>query len=204
MRSAVPLSMLIIAFAPPAGAQQTQGASPRPLSIEQALDLAERESETVGLARSDLAQARGERHRAKSAYFPQLTGSASYTRTLRSQFSALQGDSAGGSSAPAPEECDPFVPRPGLPIDQRLDSLEAAVECASNANPFAGLGEDLPFGRENTYRLGLSFSQALFTGGRVSGQSRAADADVRRAGAHVGAGSAPAGRHRGVLRRRPG
>jgi outer membrane protein TolC len=173
--------MLIIAFAVPAGAQQRQGPSPRPLSIEQALDLAERESETVGLARSDLAQARGERHRANSAYFPQLTGSASYTRTLRSQFSALQGDSAGGSGAPAPEDCDPFVPRPGLPIAQRLDSLEAAVECASNANPFAGLGEDLPFGRENTYRLGLSFSQALFTGGRVSGQSRAADADVRRA-----------------------
>jgi len=189
MRSAVPLSMLLIAFAAPAGAQQPQGPSPRPLSIEQALDLAERESETVGLARSDLAQARGERRRAKSAYFPQLTGSASYTRTLRSQFSALQGDSA-GPSTPAPEECDPFVPRPGLPIDQRLDSLEAAVECASNADPFAGLGEDLPFGRENTYRLGLSFSQTLFTGGRVSGQSRAADANVR--GAELGLTSAEA------------
>ena len=189
MRSAVPLSMLLIAFAAPAAAQQPQGPSPRPLSIEQALDLAERESETVGLARSDLAQARGERRRAKSAYFPQLTGSASYTRTLRSQFSALQGDSA-GPSTPAPEECDPFVPRPGLPIDQRLDSLEAAVECASNADPFAGLGEDLPFGRENTYRLGLSFSQTLFTGGRVSGQSRAADANVR--GAELGLTSAEA------------
>jgi outer membrane protein len=180
MRSVLPLPMLFIAFAAPVGAQQTQGPSPRPLSIEQALDLAERESEAVGLARSDLAQARGERRRAKSAYFPQLTGSASYSRTLRSQFSALQGDSD-GPSTPAPEECEPFVPRPGLPIDQRLDSLEAAVECASNADPFAGLGEDLPFGRENTYRLGLSFSQTLFTGGRVSGQSRAADADVRRA-----------------------
>ena len=60
-------------------------------------------------------------------------------------------------------------------------SLEAAVECASNANPFAGLGEDLPFGRENTYRLGLSFSQTLFSGGRVSGQASAAAAGVRRA-----------------------
>jgi outer membrane protein len=180
MRSAVRLSMLFIAFAAPAGAQQTQGPSPRPLSIEQALDLAERESESVGLARSDLAQARGERRRAKSAYFPQLTGSASYTRTLRSQFSALQGDSA-GPGTPVPDECDAFVPRPGLPIDQRLDSLEAAVECASNADPFAGLGEDLPFGRENTYRLGLSFSQTLFAGGRLSGQSRAADANLRSA-----------------------
>jgi outer membrane protein TolC len=180
--------MLLVAFAAPAGAQQRQ-AAPRSLSIEQALDLAERESETVGLARSGLAQARGERRRANSAYYPQLTGSASYTRTLRSQFSALQGDS-GATSAPAPEECDPFVPRPGLPIDQRLDSLEAAVECASNADPFAGLGDDLPFGRENTYRLGLSFSQTLFSGGRVSGQSRAADANVR--GAELGLTSAEA------------
>jgi outer membrane protein TolC len=67
-------------------------------------------------------------------------------------------------------------------VEERLDSLEAAVECASNADPFAGLGDDLPFGRENTYRLGLSFSQTLFSGGRVSGQSQAASANVRSAG----------------------
>ena len=74
MRTAVPLSLLFIALAMPAWAQQTQGPSPRPLSIEQALDVAERESEALGLARSELAQAEGERRRARSAYFPQLTG----------------------------------------------------------------------------------------------------------------------------------
>jgi outer membrane protein len=180
MRSAVPLTTLLVVFATTAGAQQSRSPAPRPLSIEQALELAERESEAVGLARSDLTEAEGERRRARSAYFPQLTGSASYTRTLRSQFSALQGEDD-GPVTPVPEECAPFVPRPGLPVEERLDSLEAAVECASNADPFAGLGDDLPFGRENTYRLGLSFSQTLFTGGRVSGQARAADANVRRA-----------------------
>jgi outer membrane protein TolC len=180
MRSAIPLTVFLSLGALPLAAQQVQPASPQPLSIEQALDLAERESEAVGLARGDLAQAEGERRRARSAYFPQLTGSASYTRTLRSQFSTLQ-DAGGGTSAPVPEECESFVPRPGLPVEQRLDSLEAAVECASNADPFAGLGDDLPFGRENTYRVGLSFSQTLFTGGRVRGQTRAADANVRRA-----------------------
>jgi outer membrane protein len=180
MRFAIPLTLLGVAVALPMRAQQTGAPSARPLSLEEALDLAERESELVGLARSGLAQAEGERRQARSAYFPQLTGSASYTRTLRSQFSALQGDDE-GTVAPTPEECDRFVPRPGLPIEQRLDSLEAAVECASNADPFAGLGDDLPFGRENTYRVGLSFSQTLFTGGRVSGQARAADANVRRA-----------------------
>jgi hypothetical protein len=130
-------------------AQETQDAAAKPLSLGEALEIAERESESVGIAQSDLSRAEGERRRARSAYFPQLTGSASYTRTLRSQFSALQGDN-GGSSAPVPEECDAFLPRPGLPVEERLDSLEAAVECASNADPFAGLGDDLPFGRENT------------------------------------------------------
>jgi outer membrane protein TolC len=172
--------MLLLALAAPATAQQTPSPATRQLSIEQALDLAERASEAVGLARSGLAQAQGERRRARSGYYPQLTGSASYTRALRSQFSALQ-DEGGGPTAPAPEECQAFVPRPGLPIEERLDSLEAALECASNADPFASLGDDLPFGRENTYRIGLSFSQTLFTGGRVSGQARAADASVRSA-----------------------
>ena len=188
MRSAVSLSMLLLALAAPAAAQQATHASAQPLSIEQALDLAERASESVGLARSGLAQAQGERQRARSGYYPQLTGSASYTRALRSQFSGLQDN---GPDGPVPEECSTFVPRPGLPIEERLDSLESALECASNSDPFAGLANDLPFGRENTYRFGLSFSQNLFTGGRVSGQARAAEASVRsaRLGLDLGAGS---------------
>jgi outer membrane protein len=162
-----------------AQAQEPQHAAAKPLSLVEALEIAERESESVGIAQSDLARAEGDRRRARSSYFPQLTGSASYTRTLRSQFSALQRDD--GSSAPVPEECGSFVPRPGLPLEERLDSLEAAVECASNADPFAGLGDDLPFGRENSYRFGLSFSQTLFSGGRVTGQVQSANASVRSA-----------------------
>ena len=163
-----------------AGSLQAQApaGAPRQLSLVQALDIAEGQSEAVGIARQEVARAEGERRRARSAYFPQLTGNASYQRTLRSQFSALQSDATTG---PPPEECPSFSPRPGLTVDQRLDSLETAVSCASNADPFAGLGGDLPFGRENTYRFGLSFSQSLFTGGRISGQTAAAGAGVRSA-----------------------
>jgi outer membrane protein TolC len=157
---------------------QTPAAAPRQLSLVEALDIAEGQSETVGIARQEVARAEGARRQARSARFPQLSGNASYQRTLRSQFSALQSDTTTG---PAPEKCPSFSPRPGLTVDQRLDSLEAAVTCASNANPFAGLGGDLPFGRENTYRFGLSFSQSLFTGGRISGQSAAAGAGLRSA-----------------------
>jgi outer membrane protein len=180
MRVVILIAALLASMVLSAQAQDSQAPAARPMSLSEALEMAERESESVGIAQSDLARAEGQRRRARSAYFPQLTGTASYTRTLRSQFSALQGEDD-GTPTPIPEECDAFVPRPGLGVEERLDSLEAAVECASNADPFAGLGDDLPFGRENSYRLGLSFSQTLFSGGRVTGQTRAANADVRSA-----------------------
>jgi outer membrane protein TolC len=150
----------------------------RRLSLDEALDLAERGSESVGIARADVDRARGDRRRARSGYFPQLTGSASYQRALRSQFSVLEADDS-ASTEPA-RECDRFVAQPGLSVEERLGALESSVECSSAANPFASL-RNLPFGRENTYRLGLSATQNLFTGGRLGGLSQSADAGVRSA-----------------------
>ncbi len=157
---------------------QVAASGPRSLTLAEALDIAEKESETVGIARAELARAQGDQRRARSAYYPQLNGSASYQRAIESQFSALE-TGTDTSTGPAPT-CNRFVPQPGLPIDQRLDSLESAVQCASEANPFGNLG-NLPFGRANTYRFGLSFSQTLFSGGQVRGQSQAASAGVRSA-----------------------
>jgi outer membrane protein TolC len=167
--------MSLGALVAPLVAQQAQG---RPLTLSQALEIAEKKSETVGIAQAEVARAEGDRRRARSAYFPQLTGSASYQRTIESQFSALS-SGTDTSTAPAPA-CDRFIAQPGLPIDQRLDSLEKAVECSSAEDPFASF-RDLPFGRENTYRFGLSFSQILFSGGQVGGQAQAAGAQVRSA-----------------------
>jgi outer membrane protein TolC len=173
------LVLVVIALA--AGTRLALALAPVPaarrLSLVEALEVAERESESVGIARHEVDRAQGARRQARSGYFPQLTGTASYQRALRSQFSVLQSDGTTGGS----EDCPTFSPRPGLTVEERLDSLEAAVECASNANPFAGLGSDLPFGRENTSRLGLSLSQTLFSGGRVAGQAEAAGAGMRSA-----------------------
>ena len=150
----------------------------RPLSLSQALEIAEKQSESVGLARAELARAQGDRRRARSGYFPQLTGSASYQRTLASQFSALE---TGTDTASVSNQfCSEFVPIPTNPVEQRLDSLEAAVRCSSTADPFAGF-RNLPFGRENAYRIGLSFSQTIYSGGQLGGQSQAATAQVRSA-----------------------
>ncbi len=175
---------LAMAFAP-FRAAAAQEASARSLSLEDALELAEGASENVGIARAAVERARGERKRARSDYFPQLTGSAIYTRTLESQF-----DIARDVAAQIPSRCLlPFMAQPGAA--GRLDSLEAAVECVSRFGPAGGGGfENLPFGRPNAYNFGLSFSQRLFDGGRTAGQSRAAGASLR--GAEIGLTAAEA------------
>lgn len=168
------LSSLVLLAHPAVAQQSPEG---RPLTLAEALDIAEKRSESIGIARAGVGRAEGERRRARSGYFPQLSGSASYQRTLQSQFSGLAADTSAGPAT----TCDRFVPQPGLPVDQRLDSLESAVQCASDEDPFASLGRNLPFGRENAYRFGLSFSQVLFSGGQVGGRSQAAGAGVRSA-----------------------
>ena len=152
----------------------------RPLSLDDALRISTGASEAVGIARAGVDRARGQQAQARSEYFPQLNGSVSYTRAIKSQFSALAPDDSAGADEPPAEECRRFSPDPTLPISERVDSLESAVECAQNANPFANLG-NLPFGRANTWNLGLSLSQNLFTGGRLTAQNRIAAAGRRSA-----------------------
>ncbi|HEU4557475.1 MAG TPA: TolC family protein [Longimicrobium sp.] len=172
---------------PPASAQQPAAAAPvsstpgvqRALSLDEALTLAERSSDQITIARAGVMRAQGQRLQAVSQRYPQLNGTASYSRALASQFQGLSG---GGqdTTQTGPTNCGRFTPNPALPIEQRLDSLEHAVDCAANGNPFASLG-DLPFGRENTWTFGLALQQNLFTGGRVSAQVDAASAGRRRA-----------------------
>jgi outer membrane protein len=176
-RAAAAVLPLGLAVSPVVG--QVPDTTLRRLSLPDALELAEGRSETVGIARADVARARGDRRRARSGYFPQLSGSASYQRTLRSQFSALEQNGDTGTGTPA-RRCDRFVPQPGLSVEERLAELESSVECSSAADPFADF-RNLPFGREHTYRFGLSASQNLFTGGRLRGLSQSADAGVRTA-----------------------
>jgi outer membrane protein len=175
MRFTVAIVMLWCVRVPLVASQESQT---RHLTLNQALELAEKKSETVGIARAVLDRAEGDRRRARSGYFPQLSGAASYQRVLESQFSSF--DSGRDTSAVPVPVCNRFVAQPGLPIDQRLDSLEHAVECASAADPFSSF-RDLPFGRPNNYRFGLSFSQTLFSGGQVGGQVQAASAMARSA-----------------------
>ena len=118
-------------------------------------------------------RAEGQQARARSGLYPQLNLTASYDRTLATEFSGLFGGDAGST-------CPPFSPDPAGSIDARVAEIERAIDCgAVGGNPFnTGAGDStetddsqaLPFGRSNTWRLGLSFSQNLFSGGRNGAQ----------------------------------
>jgi len=165
----------------PAAAQPELAATARPLTLEEALRLAEDASEPVQIARAGLTRSRGQLVQARSQRLPQLNGTLSYSRALASQFEGIgdgeQPDTTAGP--PPPQDCGRYTPNPALPLETRVDSLEHAVNCATNSSPFSGFG-DLGFGSENTWQLGLSLSQPLFSP-RIGAQNRIAEAGRTRA-----------------------
>jgi outer membrane protein TolC len=77
------------------------------LSLEDALRIGSGESETVWVAEAGVMRAVGSEIVSRSGLFPQVSGTASYIRTLRSQFSGLF--SSGGGSGSGSEVQDlPF------------------------------------------------------------------------------------------------
>jgi outer membrane protein TolC len=123
--------------APPAPPASQTPATGRVLTLDDALALAEARNEQVIIAESGVRRARAGQDRARSEKLPQLAGSASYDRTLQSEFEGLfDTDSTGGEDGP----------------------------------DFS----NLPFGQANAYRLGLSFSQLVWSGGRVAAQEEQA------------------------------
>lgn len=171
--------LLLVTTALPAFAQQTQPTPAGPLTLEQALELAEQRSEAVGIARTGVQRAEGEQVRARSGRLPQLNASASYDRALASEFSGIFG---GGTAGPP---CPPFTLDPSAALPERVAEIERAIDCgAVGSSLFGGGGGggndaeiDLPFGRKNTWRVNLLFSQSLYSGGRL-----AAQADIAVAG----------------------
>jgi outer membrane protein TolC len=76
--------------------------TPRTLSHDEAVRIAETQSEAVPIAPAGVERAEGQQYQARSQRLPQLTGSAAYTRTLASQFSVAGGSTAVDTTKPAP------------------------------------------------------------------------------------------------------
>ena len=162
-----------------------QQAVPPVLTLDDAIRLALERSEQVAAAQAGTDRARAGQQRAASERLPQVYASVSYDRTLASEFSGLF---SGGSSTPS---CDPFTPRPAAPLADRVAEIERAIDCGAVGSVFSGASfENLPFGRENIYRFGLSVSQSLYSGGRITAQRRLAA--IGREAADLGVESARA------------
>jgi outer membrane protein TolC len=179
----------------PARDTSATAGTPRPLSLDEAMKIAERQSENLQIARAGVDRARGQVMQAKSQYLPQLSGSLQYTRTLQSQFDVLRDTpqpQPGPDVPPAPARdtttyftpCTRYLAGAGATEAQRVAGLETFAQCSSGG----GLGIDFTkvgFGSPNQYQIGLAGSYTLFSGGRVNAQYAAAAAGRRSAGVEV-------------------
>ncbi|HET6511137.1 MAG TPA: TolC family protein [Candidatus Kapabacteria bacterium] len=121
------------------------------LSLDQALDRVSEQNEELRVALAGLRRAEANERVANSGYWPQISASATYSKTLISQF-----ESAGNNAQQ----------------DQPADTSQQP------GFDFSSLIGDLPFGREDVWTLGINASQAIYMGGRLHAQSRAAETRV--------------------------
>ncbi len=178
------ITILGFAATLPAAALAQQG---RQLSLDEALRLAESQSEGIRIAQAGVLRARGQQLQARSQYLPQVGASLTYTRTLASQFEALA--DAGPPSPPAgtppvpPDDgttyyapCTRYLAAAGATEAQRVASLEVFARCSAGTGGFPIDFSKVGFGSKNQYQLGLQGSLDLYSGGRAQAQTRAAEA----------------------------
>ena len=160
-------------------AQQTA----HPLSLDDAIRIAARESEALQIARAGVTRASGLERQARSQYLPQLNSQLAYARTLRSQFAALAGGASSDTSTTLKPQslCAPRIPDNATPAERAAALAQASTCAAAQAIDFSKVG----FGARNQYTLGLAFSQSVYSGGRISGQTASARAQERSAGIEV-------------------
>lgn len=169
----------------PPAARAAVGATVR-LSLDDALRLAEAQSQNIEIARSNVVRATGQRYQARSQFFPQLNATAGYGKTLESQFSSFSASAAPVDTTPKLQAlCTPNIPANATP-DQRLAALAQASTCQSSTSGGFDLSKT-SFGAKNQWTLGLNFSQNVYTGGRVSAQADAANAQLSSANIEVAA-----------------
>lgn len=159
----------------------------RPLSLDEAVRIAQDNSQVVRIADNAVLRARGSQYVARSGLFPQLNAAANYTRTLASQFSkAFSSPSTPGPTGP-PGPCNQYLFNGDSSELARVAGLESYARCtvagnSASGSPTGGIDfSKVGFGSVNGYTFGLTGSQNLFTGGRLTGQIQTANATQRSA-----------------------
>ncbi|MBL8960852.1 MAG: TolC family protein [Gemmatimonadetes bacterium] len=181
---------VVLALAIPA-AGLAQGA--RTLSLEEALRMAETQSEALRIAQAGVRRADGQLLQAKSQYLPQVSGTAGYTRTLATQFSAFNTapPPVPATEPPVPprdttsyfQPCIRYLAPAGATDADRVRGLERFSRCTQSGGglDFSRVG----FGARNQYQFAVNGAVTLYSGGRVQAQHRAAQAGRRSADIEV-------------------
>lgn len=162
-RSFPRLLVLLSAVAVPAILTAQQG--PTALSLADALRLAERKSEAVRIAEAGVLRARGQQKQADSQRLPQLNSQVGYQRAIQNQFQAIterfaSNDSSGNGGS------------------------NGGGSDSSRGDAFANSPLTRIFAAPNTATFTLSFSQTLYTAGRIP--ALRAGAESARAAAEIG------------------
>jgi outer membrane protein len=155
------------------GAQQ-----PTRISLDDAIRMAIEKSDAIAVIRAGVSRADAQRLMLLSINKPQLSGTASYSRALASQFQGL--DFGGGAPPmpdPTPALCAPRISATAT-AEERLAAVAQAQTCAEQTGGGFDFGAT-GFGAKNTWTLGLQFTQTVWDGGRVRAQLNAADAQMR-------------------------
>ena len=172
-------STAVVGVAAPSPATSTR-ADARPLSLEEALRLAEGTSESVRIARAGVERAHGQLLEARSQLFPQLNTTLGYQRQLESQFKAITEKFGGGSTSSSGSSAQSVCA-----TDPNNVASTLLICPPPGANPLTQI-----FASPNTVVFGLTGSQTLFAGGRVISNISASAAGQRVA--EVGLASARA------------
>lgn len=159
----VPLVALAMCAAV-ASAQQ-QPAAPVRLSLDDALRLAQQQSQAIEIARAGVTRASGQKAQARSQYMPQLSANVGYTKTLASQFSS-------------------FASAIATPKDTTKTTGGTSTSGSSSSSGGFNISQT-SFGATNQYVGGINLSQSIYSGGRIQAQNHAADAQLRSAGIEV-------------------
>jgi outer membrane protein TolC len=159
----------------------------RPISLDEAMRLAEDRSEGVRIAQAGVLRARGQAYQARSQYLPQFSGSLAFTKTLASQFDEIGKRAAAFDAAnPAADTLRTLctlnreIPRNATQAVRDAGLQTATTDCG----PGTGL-ENSPiakiFAAPQTLTIGLVGSVNLFTGGRILAANRIATSARRSA-----------------------